>query len=93
MKKKEPKHIGMDKFKLRLDLEMPEHLPEERSDVLYEDVMCETCGEVHRDGECDNRNNFRTGPIPSLTQKNVPVVPSTYIQKLREYAKKWRKKK
>jgi len=87
------KHIGMDKIKISFDLEMPTaETPEAPEDVLYEDVMCETCGETHRDGECDNRNNMRTGPIPALAN-GEPVVPSTYIQKLREYAKKWRKKK
>jgi len=83
------KQIGMDKFKLRLDLEMPQS---SNPEVINEEYLCDDCGEIHREGDCNNGHNMRTGPIPELENKE-PVVPSTYIEKLRKFAKKMRKKK
>ena len=87
------KKLGMDGFKIRIDLVMPSppHVEEEEMEEYEE---CEECGERHcPTEECgDNTHNMRNGPLPDLEGKK-PVVPSEYLERMMKIDEKNTKEK
>jgi hypothetical protein len=84
MKKKSIPHVGMPGIRISIDLQMPQPPGHEEPcdiDDLMEDDVCETCGELHPEGECTNSHNMRTGPLPELQGKK-PIVDSEYLRRI-----------